>query len=106
MFKKDFKERPLLAWSFAKQFEYHLRQNMRLQGLQLGPRMGSGGFGVAYQSCRPRDTRTLLCVKVSMELKQKSKWVVAGSLEKEIRCLHAVHMFEAQRKLIRCSTAS
>ena len=29
LFKKDFKENPMLAWDFAKQFEYHLRHNMQ-----------------------------------------------------------------------------
>ena len=98
LFKKDFKERPLLAWSFAKQFEHHLRQSMRQQGLEIGPRMGSGGFGVAYKSCRTRDTRNLLCVKVPIELKQESKWFISGSLEKEIRCLQAVHKFEGSEE--------
>ena len=29
LFKKDFKENPMLAWDFAKQFEYHLEHCMR-----------------------------------------------------------------------------
>ena len=51
LFKKDFKENPMLAWDFAKQFEYHLRHNMQQQGLVLGPRIGHGGFGVSYKAC-------------------------------------------------------
>ena len=91
LFKKDFKENPMLAWDFAKQFEYHLRHNMQQQGLVLGPRIGHGGFGVSYKACTRARTTQYLCVKVPRGLKRQNRSGVTGSLQEEITYLNLVH---------------
>ena len=91
LFKRDFKENPMLAWNFANQFEYHLRNNMQQQGLVLGPRIGHGGFGVSYKACIRTRTSQYLCVKVPRGLKRQNRSGVAGSLKEEITYLNLVH---------------
>ena len=91
LFRRDFGEHPKLAWNLAKQFEHHLRQNMRQQGLELGPRIGNGGFGVVYKAMTTRGARRSLCVKIPLGLEQRSRRVVFGSLTEEINYLKMAH---------------
>ena len=91
LFRKDFGKHPKLAWNLAKQFEHHLRQDMRQQGLELGSRLGHGGYGVAYKARATKGVRGPLCVKIPLQLDQRSKKVVYGSLKEEIGYLDLVH---------------
>ena len=80
----------------AKQFEYHVKIDMKRQRLTLGAQLGSGTFGSVYKASEAKGIRGALCVKIPHNLEARGKGGVSGSLRKEIDCLKYIHSAKNQ----------
>ena len=90
-FKKNFGDSPDRALLQATQFEYHLKEDMWSQGLKLGPRLATGGYGSCYKAAGTKSVRGPLCVKIPLNLERKCSHRVQGSLKEEIEHLRLIH---------------
>ena len=52
----------------ARQFEWHLRLDMRRQGLNLKALLASGSFGSVYKATKVKGIRGACCVKIPLNL--------------------------------------
>lgn len=95
--KKNYGGNAKLVMKQARQFEWHLKFDMRRQGLKLGARLGFGSYGSAYKATGPKDIKGALCVKIPLNLNSSGKNVVSGSLKKEIEFLKSIHSIENQK---------
>ena len=89
---KHFGNHPELALSLSRGFEHYLSLNLQNQGIKIGERIATGGFGIVYQATSLDKERRDLCIKIAHRLILQGKRIVVDGLDKEISVLKKIHM--------------